>query len=165
LVFPPSPTAHGVLDGGWWPRTRDPAAELPALITAVTERWGVVGRIALNADAWDTRPQRITTLGQQVVRLDWFGACDGHTIRLIGCDSSHLDLLVIPPDTATVLALACLAMVAGQNTSPNLQTGLVPTCTPVTPRLVPPPVGRSRQAEREQVSRGETDGGRVRELT
>jgi hypothetical protein len=74
-------------------------------------------------------------------------------------------LLVIPPDTATVLALACLAMVAGQNTSPNLQTGLVPTCTLVTLRSVPPPVGRSRQAEREQVSRGETDGGRVRELT
>jgi len=31
LVFPPSPTAHGVLDGSWWPRTRDPAAELPVL--------------------------------------------------------------------------------------------------------------------------------------
>lgn len=120
LVFPPSPTAHGVLDGSWWPRTRDPAAELPALIAAVTDRLGVVGRIALNADGWDTRPQRITTVGQQVVGLDWSGAWDVHTIRLIGCDSSHLDLLVIPPDTATVLALTCLAIAAAQNTSPNL---------------------------------------------
>jgi hypothetical protein len=67
-------------------------------------------RIALNADAWDTRPQRITTGGQHVVRLDWSGAWDAHTIRLTGRDPSHLDLLVIPPDTATVLALTCLAI-------------------------------------------------------
>jgi hypothetical protein len=29
LVLPPSPTPQGVVDGSWWPRTRDPAAELP----------------------------------------------------------------------------------------------------------------------------------------
>lgn len=134
LVFPPSPTAHGVLDGSWWPRTRDPAAELPGLIAAVTDRLGVVDRIALNADAWDTRPQQITTVGKQVVRLDWFGAWDAHTIRLIGCDSSHLDLLVIPPDTATALALTCLAIAAGQNTSPNPRASLSAIHTPVTAR-------------------------------
>lgn len=147
LVFLPSPTAHVVLDGSWWPRTRDPAAELPALIAAVTGRLGVVGRITLNADAWDTRPRRITTVGKQVVRLDWFGAWDAHTIRLIGCDCSHLDLLVIPPDTATVLALTCLAIAAGQNTSPNPRGGLSATCTPVTLRSVPPPVcGRGERS-------------------
>ncbi len=52
LAFPPSPTAQGVGDGSWWPRTRDPAAELPALIAAVTDRLGMVDRIALSADAW-----------------------------------------------------------------------------------------------------------------
>ncbi len=57
LAFPSSPTAQGVGDGSWWPRTRDPAAELPALIAAGTDRLGMVARIALNADAWDTRPQ------------------------------------------------------------------------------------------------------------
>jgi hypothetical protein len=150
LVFPPSPTAHGVLDGGWWPRTRDPAAELPALITAVTERWGVVGRIALNADAWDTRPQRITTLGQQVVRLDWFGACDGHTIRLIGCDSSHLDLLVIPPDTATVLALACLRWWRAR-IRPR-------TYRPVSSR--PAPWSHSGRSRRRSCGRGKRSGSR-----
>jgi Family of unknown function (DUF5994) len=56
LVFAPSPTAQGVVDGSWWPRTRDPAVELPALIAAVADRLGMVDRIALNADAWDTRP-------------------------------------------------------------------------------------------------------------
>lgn len=143
LVFPPSPTAHGILDGSWWPRTRDPAAELPALIAAVTDRLGVVGRIALNADAWDTRPQRITTAGRQVVRLDWFGAWDAHRIRLVGCDSSHLDLLVIPPDTATVLALTCLAIAAGQNTSPSPSNCSGSSTAPPT---APPPLPRRSPA-------------------
>ena len=67
LVFPPSATAQGVVDGSWWPRTRDPATELPALIAAVTDRMGMVDRIMLNADAWDTRPRQITTVGQHVV--------------------------------------------------------------------------------------------------
>lgn len=119
LVFAPSPTAQGVVDGSWWPRTRDPAAELPALIAAVTDRLGLVDRITLSADAWDTRPQHITTVGQQVVGLDWSGVWDAHTIRVTGRDFSHLDLLVIPPDTATALALACLAIAAAQNRSPN----------------------------------------------
>jgi hypothetical protein len=52
VVFPSSPTAQGVVDGSWWPRTRDPAVELPALIAAVTDRLGMVDRIALNASAW-----------------------------------------------------------------------------------------------------------------
>ncbi len=119
LVFAPSPTARGVVDGSWWPRTRDPAAELPALIAAVTDRLGMVDRIALSADSWDTRPQRITTVGQQVVGLDWSGVWDAHTIRVIGRDFSHLDLLVIPPDTAKTLALACLAIAAAPNRSPE----------------------------------------------
>jgi hypothetical protein len=146
LVFPPSPTAQGVVDGSWWPQTRDPAAELPALIASVTDRLGMVDRIALNTDAWDTRPQQIMIVGQQVVRLDWSGTWDTHTIRLTGRDSSHLNLLVIPPDTATALALTCLAIAAGQNRSPNPPAGPVPTCTPVTRRSVPPPVGRLRRA-------------------
>jgi hypothetical protein len=42
---------------------------------------GVVSRTALNADAWDTRPQRVMTIGHRAVRLDWFGAWDAPTIR------------------------------------------------------------------------------------
>ena len=52
LTLSPSSTADDVVNGGWWPRTRDPATELPALATAVAGRLGVVRRIALNADAW-----------------------------------------------------------------------------------------------------------------
>lgn len=116
LVFPCSATADGVPDGGWWPRSRDPAAELPALIAAVTDRLDPVHRITLDASAWDGRPQIIMTVEGREVRLDWFGAPDAHTISLTGSHRSRLDLMMIPPDTATILALACLAIAAGAPT-------------------------------------------------
>jgi hypothetical protein len=116
LVFPRLPTADGLPDGGWWPRSRDPATELPALVAAVTDRLDPVRRITLNAAAWDGRPQIIMTIEGREVRLDWFGERDAHTISLIGSRRSRLDLMMIPSGTATVLALACLAIAAGAPT-------------------------------------------------
>jgi Family of unknown function (DUF5994) len=117
LVFPRSPTTEGVPDGGWWPRSRDPATELPTLVAAVTDRLDPVCRIVLNAAAWDGRPEIITTVEGRMVRLDWFGARDAHTIGLIGPGRSRLDLTTIPADTATILALVCLAIAAGAPTT------------------------------------------------
>jgi hypothetical protein len=116
LVFPRSSTADGVPDGGWWPRSRDPAAELPTLIAAVTDRLDPVRRITLDAAAWDGRPQIIMTVEGREVQLDWFGAPDAHTISLIGSRRARLDLMMIPPDTATILAHVCLAIAAGAPT-------------------------------------------------
>lgn len=40
--------SHGtLLDGGWWPRSADPAAELPGLILATEDRCGRVTRLML----------------------------------------------------------------------------------------------------------------------
>jgi hypothetical protein len=111
LAFPPSSTAAGVVNGSWWPRTRDPTTELPALVAAVADRLGGVRRIALNTDAWNYWPHQLVIIGGPRVRLDW-GAADAHTIRLTGGGTSHLNLLAIPPDTPTVLALVCLARAA-----------------------------------------------------
>jgi Family of unknown function (DUF5994) len=106
------------VNGAWWPRTRDPTAELPALATAVADRLGVVRRITLNADAWTSWPHQLVIIGSPRVRLDWCTE-DAHTIRLTDGDASHLVLLAIPPDTPTILALACLARAAGDMTPPD----------------------------------------------
>ena len=51
--------AQSVLDGGWWPRTRDVSKELPALLTAVGSRFGVVvARVSLSATVWDATASR-----------------------------------------------------------------------------------------------------------
>jgi len=111
LAFWPSSTADDVVQGGWWPRTRDPAAELPGLATAVADRLGVVRRIALNVDAWDSWPRQLIVIGGAVVALDWCTG-DAHTIRLTGGEASHLNLLAVPSDTPTILALTSLARTA-----------------------------------------------------
>jgi uncharacterized protein DUF5994 len=79
LVFPRSSTADGVPDGGWWPRSRDPATELPPLIAAVTDRLDPVRRIALNTAAWDGRPEIIMTV--EVGKFGSTGSASGTCTR------------------------------------------------------------------------------------
>jgi len=127
LVFTPTPRVEGALDGGWWPHTRNLAEELPGLLAAVTSRFGPVARISLNALAWDVLAEEIPA-GDRVVQLVWFRACDAHTIRLVGTGSWHLDVLVIPPDTAAAIAAAAMAGVARRDTVtalPSIHIGAV----------------------------------------
>lgn len=108
LVLAPRPTPGGV-DGRWWPRTRDPAVELPALLVAVAQRFGAVDRVELDPEAWDHRPRRAAVPGR-VVALDWFGGGGRHAVELSGPHSTHVALLVIPPDAPLIVALACLSV-------------------------------------------------------
>jgi len=108
IAFPPASTTDDALNGAWWPRTREPETELPGLVAAVVDRLGVVHRISLNADDWNSWPHRLVIVGGPGVQLNWRTG-DAHTATLTGGDIWHLDLLAIPPDTPTVLALACLA--------------------------------------------------------
>jgi len=87
--------AQSVLDGGWWPRTRDVSKELPALLTAVGSRFGVVvGRVSLSATVWDATPEQIS-VGDWIVQ--WRGSGHGRlAIRLLGDRFWHVDLLAIP---------------------------------------------------------------------
>jgi hypothetical protein len=119
LVFPPHPAGPGGVDGHWWPRTRDLATELPTLIAAVAQRFGAVDRISANPEAWDHKP-RSARIDGRVILLDWFGAGQRHVVGLFGPHSSHLELLVIPPDTAPVVALACLMMQTPTTAAPRL---------------------------------------------
>jgi Family of unknown function (DUF5994) len=60
LRLHPDRPAYTLLDGGWWPRPADPAAELPGLILALDERHGPVTRIMLGMADWNpSRPRRL----------------------------------------------------------------------------------------------------------
>jgi hypothetical protein len=108
LVFTPTPRAEGVLDGAWWPHTRVPSEELPPLLAAVASRLGPVARVSLNTTAWDATPHDITC-GDGVVQVAWYRSCDADTIRLLGSEHWHLDVLVIPADTPADTAAAALS--------------------------------------------------------
>jgi len=111
VVFTPTPRTGGLVEGAWWPHTRTLSDELPALLAAVASRFGPVARVSMNATEWDTTLQQMTC-SDGVVQLVWFRASDAHTIRLIGREHWHLDVLVIPPDTAADTAAAALSGVA-----------------------------------------------------
>ncbi|KOG50252.1 DUF5994 family protein [Streptomyces decoyicus] len=92
---------EGVLDGAWWPRSRDIGAELPGLITALTEHLGPVARVGLDASAWEELPTRLV-IEDRIVHIDSFPVGDD-TILITRGDQDHFSLLVVPP-TATAEA-------------------------------------------------------------
>jgi hypothetical protein len=75
LQLDPTMAGTGAVDGGWWPRSRDPDAELPGLIAALESSLGPIPRLALNLDAWDTAPRRVAVDGRRV-RVGWFRQMD-----------------------------------------------------------------------------------------
>lgn len=101
-------SGRGMLDGGWWPRSTDPLAELPALIAALDTRVGTVYRIVLSGKLWQSTPRRITVSGR-TIKLGWHGPSDIHELSVSGAGRDRLDLLVVPPDTSEASAEAAMA--------------------------------------------------------
>lgn len=93
---PKAPTT-GHVDGAWWPRSRDLAAELPALLAVLAVRLGDILRVNYNLTEWNTAPRRIGVDGVQI-RLDGFHSRPAHTVDLIAADRRRLTLLVVPSD-------------------------------------------------------------------
>ncbi|MFI1713396.1 DUF5994 family protein [Streptomyces litmocidini] len=98
---------EGVLDGAWWPRSRDVETELPALIQAVTAHLGPVTRVGLDTDAWEKVPTRVV-VDDRVVRLDSFPIGDD-TVLITRGDNDHFALLVVPPHATADAARAAMA--------------------------------------------------------
>jgi Family of unknown function (DUF5994) len=111
LQLDPTMAGTGAVDGGWWPRSRDPDAELPRLIAALDSSLGPISRVALNLDAWDTTPRRVAVDGRRV-RVGWFRHMDAHTIGVTRAAQDRVVLLVVPPQATTAAAGIAMAMAA-----------------------------------------------------
>ncbi|MFI6473138.1 DUF5994 family protein [Streptomyces sp. NPDC050516] len=98
---------EGLLDGAWWPRSRDIAAELPALVSALTEHLGPITRVGLDATAWNEIPTRLVIDGR-VVHLDSFPVGDD-TVLITRGHNDHFALLVVPPHTSVEAARNAMA--------------------------------------------------------
>jgi hypothetical protein len=111
LQLDPTMAGTGAVDGGWWPRSRDPDAELPGLIAGLDSSLGPITRLALNLDAWDTAPRRVAVDGRRV-RVGWFRHMDADTIGVTSAGQNRTSLLVIPPQATTARAGIAMAMAA-----------------------------------------------------
>jgi hypothetical protein len=115
LRLQPDLSARTLLDGGWWPQSADPAAELPGLILAIDERHGPITRIMLGRDGWDaSRPRRLRVdgpAGSRVVRLGWFETMPAGLLIAIA-RAGRTDLLTVPPHTGEPAARAAMEQAA-----------------------------------------------------
>ena len=111
----PDSSARTLLDGGWWPRSADPAVELPGLILAIDERHGPITRIMLGMADWDaSRPRRLrvdSPAGSRVVRLGWFETMPAGLLIAIA-RAGRTDLLTVPPHTGKPAAWAAMEQAA-----------------------------------------------------
>ncbi|MGW3016732.1 DUF5994 family protein [Streptomyces longwoodensis] len=98
---------QGVLDGAWWPRSRDVVAELPPLISALTVYLGPLTRVGLDAGAWDALPTRLL-VDDRVIHIDSFPVGDD-TVLVTRGDQDHFSLLVIPPHATPEAARTAMA--------------------------------------------------------
>ncbi|MBJ7337890.1 DUF5994 family protein [Mycolicibacterium sp.] len=102
------PSEH--VDGAWWPRSNQLSAELPVLLSALSERLGTVVAVGYPRDGWRDVPPHVDIDGREVQLLCLTGG-DRTTVILIGQDGHHLTLRVIAPETGSGAAQAVLAQI------------------------------------------------------
>lgn len=111
LRLEPAGSTNALLDGGWWPRSTDPVAELPGLVLAIDKVRGPITRLILSINGWDDHRRRLAVAGR-TLRLGFFTSQPIALLTALGDHGNRVDLLVVPPDTARPTAEAAMALAA-----------------------------------------------------
>lgn len=98
LCLKPKAPTTGFVDGGWWPRSRDLAVELPGLLAVLGARLGRIERVSYHLGDWDPTPARLR-VEDGVVRLGGFAMQHADTVDVLA-DRQRVTLLVVPPNTS-----------------------------------------------------------------
>ncbi|WP_151478001.1 DUF5994 family protein [Streptomyces albicerus] len=109
MSLAPSGSAPALLDGAWWPRTRDLGAELPSLTAVLDPLWGRITKVAVNPAHWPTVPRKVPVDGHVVKVGSFLAEQDPHQLLLLSYRVGRWDLLVIPPQTTPVSAAWLMA--------------------------------------------------------
>ncbi|MFI9175496.1 DUF5994 family protein [Streptomyces lincolnensis] len=109
LSLAPAGSVPALLDGAWWPRSRDLMAELPALTAVLDPLWGRITRVTVNPTHWPTVPRKVPVAGH-VVKVGWFlSEQDPHELLLLSYRTGRWNLLVVPPQTPSASAAWLMA--------------------------------------------------------
>ncbi|MFB8245765.1 DUF5994 family protein [Streptomyces sp. NPDC055952] len=99
LALVPAGSAPALLDGAWWPRSRDLAVELPPLAAVLDPLWGRITRVTVNPTHWPVVPRKVP-VGARVLKVGWFQQeQDPHELLLLSYRVGRWNLLVVPPQT------------------------------------------------------------------
>jgi hypothetical protein len=111
LRLKPKAPQSGYVDGAWWPRSGDLAAELPDLLAVLSVRLGPIDRVLFNRNEWATPSGKFSTGGRRV-RLDGYRRQPANTVEVLGLNRSKIVLLVVPPNADPEKAHATLMAAA-----------------------------------------------------
>jgi hypothetical protein len=111
LVLASKRAQYAVLDGAWWPRSWDAAAELPGLVEELSRRFGRVRYTSLNRSAWTNHIGR-STVGGGALHPGWFNSQSAALLVVTTDSGDQIDLLVVPPDTNQATAERMMAAAA-----------------------------------------------------
>jgi hypothetical protein len=107
----PTGSRRTLLDGGWWPRSTDPVAELPGLVLAIDNLRGPIVRLLLSAHGWTDQPRHLR-IADRVLRLGYFTSQPDSLLTALCDNGDRVDLLIVPPDTEPGAAQAALQQAA-----------------------------------------------------
>lgn len=128
LRLDPHPSRTTVLDGAWWPRSTDVAAELPRLVAALTGLRGEITHVLMNGADWGLPHPRRAAAGDRSVRLGWFTSQPAGLVTVMtDFGNDRFDLFVVPPDATRAtadVALAAAADATDKRRTPELLTGI-----------------------------------------
>ena len=86
-----------MLDGSWWPRSSNPATELPPMLSALGGFRGPVVRVLLSAAGWTRRPHYVV-VDDRRVGLSYFSDQPPTMLTVICADGAVVTLLVVLPE-------------------------------------------------------------------
>ncbi|WP_327576464.1 MULTISPECIES: DUF5994 family protein [unclassified Streptomyces] len=113
LALASTDTPGALLDGAWWPRSRDLPVELPALTAVLDPLCGHITHVTVNP-LWPVIPRKVPVHGH-VVSVGWFKADqDSHKLLLLSYAVGRWDLLVIPPQTDPAIAAWLMTAATGR---------------------------------------------------
>lgn len=129
LRLEPTGARDTLLDGGWWPRSTDPVADLPGLVLAIGRLHGPVIRLVLSAEGWEGHPRRLAVAGR-VLRLGYFTSQPDSLLTAVCDNGERVDLLIVPPDTTHDIADAAMRLAATAGNRIHAQHILLAASTP-----------------------------------
>lgn len=128
LRLKPKAPSIGWVDGGWWPRSRDLAAELPRLLSVLSVRLGPIERVSYHLGDWGPTVRKIS-FGGGVVRLAGYRSQHADTLDVLAA-RQRVTLLVVSPEATTQAAHAALMAAGHRGNSEDVEACSSPVCSP-----------------------------------
>jgi hypothetical protein len=104
-----SKDTKGLIDGAWWPQSRDLPSELADLIDNFPEAVGRIDHVVYSGPDWDLPRLRRVQAGRGPVKVGTFPRDDTNLAMLVMASSKVLQILVVPSNMSRDQAVGSMS--------------------------------------------------------